>query len=495
MNACRLFLGTLLLCLMGVHSTPSSAGEEPTAPKLPTVEGLAFLRVNEQGAEEWLRLKDRAVMIRVPSGTYLQRPYEGTGEFLEPKAVEVKSFFIDKYELTNDQFSGFVAETISVPPPPDAEPASPGPRLWRRIDRDPEWISIRPRQAHAPAAAYVPLTDRERHPVTIATGHGAVAYAKWVGGRLPQLTEWEKAASGPKGLLFPWGDAKPDATHARFGRPKAVGPVPVGSYRGGTSPYGVMDMAGNVYERVYAPGRKDPVVIKGGSWLSPHPLNLRVLDMCVQPMGVAERSVGFRVVMDDPEPDRPTYKPPKQPMLRLGLDFSEALEEARERNVPLFLSLHFDTCGQCDRMRAQLMRDPAFIAYVNEHLVMLVGHHAGDAAMYALKEDPAERPVFYPGLDETDLHSIFRRGLNAVGEFSVSPGNFLMDPYKVRPASDPDAFLVPEAALSKWGNDVEGYIAAFRRAQAEMKKRYGVPVSRATWLAVQADEEDEADDD
>ncbi len=496
MNTCRLFLATLLLGVIGL--APAHAEDEPVASKLPTAKGLRFLRLNRHGAEEWLRLKDRAVVIRVPGGTYLQRPYEGTGEFEDPKPAYVSSFFIDKYEVTNRQVALYLNR--EVPPPPPVEPKSSHPKLrigekplprWRPIHADADWEDRSPPGRHGPRASPQPVPGREHHPATLATGFGALDYAAWVGGRLPHLTEWEKAAGGAEGRVFPWGDAKPDATRANFGRPAARGTVRVGSYLGGASPYGVLDMAGNVYERVYAPGRKDPVMIKGGSWLSPHPLNLRVLDMCVQPMGVAERSIGFRVVTEDPEPDRPTYVPLAGLALRLALDFSEAMEEARERKVPLFLSLHYDTCGQCDRMRAEMMRDPKFIAFVNEHLVMLVGHSAGDAARYAMKEDSKERPVFYPGLDETDLHSIFRRGLNVVVDFTVSPGNFLLDPNKVRPAADADAHLVEAASLSKWGNDVDGYIEAFKRAQKTMRERYGKPMARKAWLATQEDDADE----
>ena len=126
-------------------------------------------------------------------------------------------------------------------------------------------------------------------------------------------------------------------------------------------------------------GSPYPAMLKGGSWLTPHPLNLRVLDLCMQPLEVADRSVGFRVVMPDPEPDRPTRVAAPTPVLRLAADFDAAVAEARRRRVPVFLSLLFDTCGQCDRTREQLFRDPRFVAYANEHAVTIVGHAPGDA--------------------------------------------------------------------------------------------------------------------
>ena len=91
--------------------------------------------------------------------------------------------------------------------------------------------------------------------------------------------------------------------HAICGASDPGRTTPVGSYPEGVSPFGCLDMAGNVYERCWMRrgDRRLPIMIKGGSWLSPHPINLRVLDMCVQGMPHAEASVGFRCVMKDPD--------------------------------------------------------------------------------------------------------------------------------------------------------------------------------------------------
>ncbi|MCH7961211.1 MAG: SUMF1/EgtB/PvdO family nonheme iron enzyme [Planctomycetes bacterium] len=81
----------------------------------------------------------------------------------------------------------------------------------------------------------------------------------------------------------------------------------IGSYAAGTSPYGLLDMAGNVYERAYwfetdkeIDPSVFPVMLKGGSWLTAHWANLRNVDRCAQPMAAAEGSVGFRTVIRDP---------------------------------------------------------------------------------------------------------------------------------------------------------------------------------------------------
>jgi len=434
-----------ILILASVCLTGSAAsGEDTKAAPIPKIEGLLYLMHNAQGAEEWYRVRDGMTVIRVPGGSYKKRPYEGWEATEEPKDQMVAAFLVDKYEVTNAQFARFLNST--------AETAG--------LIRTEVGGVVRG------ADGWRAATGRERHPVTAATGHGAVAYSKWAGARLPTPLQWEKAAGGPEGRLYPWGDEAPGATRANFGRPTPRDTMPVGSYEAGASYYGCLDMAGNAYER----GDKViPVMIKGGSWLSPHPLNLRVLDLCVQPMGVAEKSVGFRCVMEDPNPDRePIARAAKPRRLRIARTFEAAVEEAKRRRVPIFLSLLYDTCGQCDRTREQLYKDPRFVAYCNEHMVVAFGHQAG----HAMECEHAQRPdgdcALYPGIACDEHEMLFARGMKVVGGFVISPGQFVLHPDRVAEGAGAKCVLIPERELPKWGAPVAEFLAAFERASAKV---------------------------
>jgi sulfatase modifying factor 1 len=122
---------------------------------------------------------------------------------------------------------------------------------------------------------------RERHPVICVSWHGAQAYAKWAGCRLPSEVEWEKAARGTEGWKYPWGNEfKEDACN--YGG-KYNGTTEVGRFENGKSPYGCFDMAGNVWEwcadwfsdgnernlnnPVKGPDKGKFRVLRGGCWL------------------------------------------------------------------------------------------------------------------------------------------------------------------------------------------------------------------------------------
>jgi formylglycine-generating enzyme required for sulfatase activity len=128
--------------------------------------------------------------------------------------VKLPLYFIDKYETTNAEYRTFAQNTGRKPPP--------------------DWNGGQTPDGKA------------RHPVIHVTWEDANAYCLWAGKRLPTETEWEKAARGPDGLRYPWGNEF-DETRANVNG--QVGNISeIGHYEKGRSPYGSYDMTGNVWE-------------------------------------------------------------------------------------------------------------------------------------------------------------------------------------------------------------------------------------------------------
>ncbi|EGV16145.1 formylglycine-generating enzyme family protein [Thiocapsa marina] len=137
----------------------------------------------------------------------------------------LSAYWIGVYAVTNAQYLRFVEATGH--PPPDHSELRAAPAVWqgRRF----------------PA-------DKADHPVVCVSWHDALAYAHWAGCQLPTEAQWEKAACGPRGLSFPWGNAC-DATRVRYhGSRGSHTTCPVSGYPLGVSGYWTYNQSGNVEE-------------------------------------------------------------------------------------------------------------------------------------------------------------------------------------------------------------------------------------------------------
>lgn len=112
--------------------------------------------------------------------------------------------------------------------------------------------------------------DAPKQPVVWVNQEEARTYCQWAGKRLPKEQEWQEAAQGTDGRIYPWGYDPPSCNLANYSECGVQGTLPVGSKPAGASPYGALDMAGNVWEWVEEKG-----VLRGGSWNN-NATNLRV---------------------------------------------------------------------------------------------------------------------------------------------------------------------------------------------------------------------------
>ena len=225
------------------------------------LQGLSTVILGEVAGTEVTHPIDDGKMVLVPAGEFimgtsqsqLQKIVQGRNDanllrevftHEQPQhRVYLDSFYIDKYEVTNEQYKKFVDATGYVT---DAEKQGWG-YLW---DGSNEWPRPKGASWRAPHGHGSSIRRKDNHPVVQVSYNDALAYLEWAGKRLPTEAEWEKAARGIDGRLYPWGN-RWDPTHLNSWEAGPHRTTPVGSYPKGASPYGAYDMVGNVWEWVF----------------------------------------------------------------------------------------------------------------------------------------------------------------------------------------------------------------------------------------------------
>jgi sulfatase modifying factor 1 len=161
--------------------------------------------------------KDGAPMVLIPVGEFTMGSDKGDDDEEPVHKVFLDSFYLDKFEVTNGRFAKFVEAIQSEPP-------------WGFADKE------------------TPVL-RQDQPVRWVNWMEAMGYCLWAGKRLPTEAEWEKAARGSDARVYPWGNDPPTLAHAVFGLKEGSDTVSaIGNRDKGKSPFGVHDLAGNLYE-------------------------------------------------------------------------------------------------------------------------------------------------------------------------------------------------------------------------------------------------------
>ena len=251
-----------------------------------------------------------AGMVKIPAGTFTMHVTNGD-EFISypkqgyPKTLSIKSFFMDKFPVTNIQFKKFIDESKYQPSD--------------TVNYLKHWINNKP------------VPGQENFPVVNISYEDAQAYAKWVGKRLPTEAEWQYSAQTTDGRIWPWGNevkekakaAKnisttltlvdygiPDSSFCNIGNGKLY---PVGKYKKGVNPFGLYDLVGSVWQMTndwYQSDTYQYIMMKGGSYYhpggswwyvqgGPKPLHYRQMLLRVSQGFERNATVGFRCVKDN----------------------------------------------------------------------------------------------------------------------------------------------------------------------------------------------------
>ena len=200
---------------------------------------------------------DGMIMVYVPAGEFEMGSNNGQANEKPVHKVYLDAFWIDQTEVTNSMFRKFVDATGY-----QTEAESKG-KSWIFDMTKKSWVLVDGADWQHPKGPDSNLAEFPNYPVVQVSWNNAQAYCEWARRSLPTEAEWEKAARGQDGYVYPWGNQKPDGNLLNFAdsnlsvnwSAKSIDDgykftAPVGFYPEGASPYGALDMAGNVWEWV-----------------------------------------------------------------------------------------------------------------------------------------------------------------------------------------------------------------------------------------------------
>jgi formylglycine-generating enzyme required for sulfatase activity len=178
--------------------------------------------------------KDGMTMVYIPEGKFNMGSNKGLSDEKPIHVVYLDNFWIDLTEVTNAMFTRFLNE------------------MGNHKEGGANWLDSGDKDARISQVGGVWQADSgyADHPAVEVTWYGADSYCQWAGRALPSEAQWEKAARGTDGQTYPWGEGINCGLANYWGCDEFPRTSPVGHYPDGASPYGALDMAGNVWEWV-----------------------------------------------------------------------------------------------------------------------------------------------------------------------------------------------------------------------------------------------------
>lgn len=250
------FIGAGAIIIAAIIEYKKSAPNEPT-PMFSLVPPINTHSVTPPPSSGTTRTSPKTGMtsIRIPEGEFRMGTGNGYLEEGPVHTVFLSEFWIDQTEVTNKMYSLCVAESVC------SEPS---------------------RRNSNTRLVYYGNSEFDDYPITYIDWHMAQTYCEWLEGNLPTEAQWEKTARGTDQLMYPWGNEQPNRDFLNYSR-NENDTTKVGTYDKNISPYGAMDMAGNVmewtadwYSETYysnsptvdpqGPSYGKLKVLRGGSW-------------------------------------------------------------------------------------------------------------------------------------------------------------------------------------------------------------------------------------
>ncbi|HTV81653.1 MAG TPA: SUMF1/EgtB/PvdO family nonheme iron enzyme [Acidobacteriaceae bacterium] len=255
----------------------------PTAPARRTPPGMVLV----PGGSYLFRVRGIEIEGGDDAGVDVQYPWEDSPRRFHERRMNVKPFYIDKYPVTNAEFKMFLDAAHYAP----RDPAN-FLRDWKNGSFPAGWAD---------------------KPVTWVSLEDARAYAAWAGKRLPHEWEWQVAAQGTDGRLYPWGNRwNPTAVPIPDQGRSLRAPDDVNAHPSGASPYGVMDLVGNVWQWTdeFVDDHTRAAILRGGSYYQPQGSIWYFPQACANdthgklllmaPSYDRSGTIGFRCVRDTP---------------------------------------------------------------------------------------------------------------------------------------------------------------------------------------------------